>query len=45
VKGNRRSARLPGRLKAVIERLAALKQPSRVDLTSNSQYVLKGLKE
>jgi ribonuclease HI len=32
-------------LRAVIEGLAALNQPSRIDLTSDSQYVLKGLKE
>jgi ribonuclease HI len=32
-------------LRAVIEGLAALKKPSRIDLTSDSQYVLKGLKE
>jgi ribonuclease HI len=32
-------------LKAVIEGLLALKGPSLVDLTSDSQYVLKGLKE
>jgi ribonuclease HI len=32
-------------LQAVIEGLGALKQPSLVDLTSDSQYVLKGLKE
>lgn len=32
-------------LMAVIEGLTALKTPSLVDLTSDSQYVLKGLKE
>ena len=32
-------------LRAVIEGLATLKAPSLVDLTSDSQYVLKGLKE
>lgn len=32
-------------LQAVIEGLRALKAPSIVDLTSDSQYVLKGLKE
>lgn len=32
-------------LQAVIEGLSALKAPSLVDLTSDSQYVLKGLKE
>ena len=32
-------------LLAVIEGLSALKSPSRVDLHSDSQYVLKGLKE
>jgi ribonuclease HI len=32
-------------LMAVIEGLGALRQPSLVDLTSDSQYVLKGLKE
>jgi ribonuclease HI len=32
-------------LQAVIEGLSQLKQPSLVDLTSDSQYVLKGLKE
>lgn len=30
---------------AVIEGLRAIKKPSRVDVTSDSQYVLKGLKE
>ena len=32
-------------LTAVIEGLSALTAPSRVDLTSDSEYVLKGLKE
>ncbi len=32
-------------LRAVIEGLSALKQPSTVDLYSDSQYVLNGLKE
>ncbi|MCC6676191.1 MAG: ribonuclease HI [Phycisphaerales bacterium] len=32
-------------LRAVIEGLTILKKPSLVDLTSDSQYVLKGLKE
>lgn len=32
-------------LRAVIEGLAALSRPTRVELTSDSQYVLKGLKE
>lgn len=32
-------------LQAVIEGLSVLKAPSLVDLTSDSQYVLKGLKE
>src|SRR5690606_6856917 len=32
-------------LMAVIEGLRAIKRPSLVDLTSDSQYVLKGLKE
>jgi ribonuclease HI len=32
-------------LRAVIEGLSALTAPSRVELTSDSQYVLKGLKE
>jgi len=32
-------------LRAVIEGLRALTQPSLVDLTSDSQYVLKGMKE
>jgi ribonuclease HI len=32
-------------LQAVIEGLSALTTPSLVDLTSDSQYVLKGLKE
>lgn len=32
-------------LRAVIEGLTLLKKPSLVDLTSDSQYVLKGLKE
>lgn len=32
-------------LRAVIEGLGALTRPTRVELTSDSQYVLKGLKE
>ncbi len=32
-------------LRAVIEGLAALSRPTKVELTSDSQYVLKGLKE